>query len=405
MTDRKQSIYEELDVAEAINAAGTKTRIGGTRIRPEAVKAMSRAADSFARISDLEDRASRTIADATGSEAGYVASGASACLTLAAAACMTGDNLSAMARLPDVGNVPDEILIPTAHRNSYDHAFRASGAKLVEIGNNDRTLGPVATDLEPWEIESAITERTAAIAYVAQNDLSLNQIIEIAHDNDVPVIVDAAGTLPPKRNLTRFVEAGADLVVFSGGKGIRGPQSTGIVAGRQDLISAIALQHIDMDAIKPTWDPPSSLIDTDSLDGVPRHGIGRGYKVGKEELVGLIRALEIYLGEDESKQFETWDKRAKDIAEALKNVSILDVAFRSKKETEAVTQVEVTILEEQMQSSTADVVRILRRESPRVFVGDHDVMESQFTINPMNVADEEVDILVDKIINVLSSVE
>jgi L-seryl-tRNA(Ser) seleniumtransferase len=371
-------------------------------MRPEAAKAMWRASESFARISDLQARASRTIREAMGAEAGYVASGASACLTLAAAAAMAGDDLSVMSRLPDTGQIADEILIPKVHRNSYDHALRAAGATLVDIGNNDRTLGPVATDLEDWEVESAISDETAAIAYVARNDLPIEPLVDIAHDHDLPVIVDAAGLLPPKENLTRFVDAGADLVVFSGGKGIRGPQSTGIVAGRADLVSSIALQHLDMDAVVETWDPPAELVDVESLPGVPRHGIGRGFKVGKEELVGLIRALEVYVERDERDDFEMWDERARYVARALSSVSILDVNCRNRDDPRTVTTVEVAVDESQLGGTTVELVRRLRTDRPRVFVGDRRVTEGVFTIHPLSLTDEEAEVLVDRIIESLS---
>jgi len=400
MADDNRDVYRDLEVPTAINAAGTKTRLGGTRIRPEAADAMRAATDSFARISDLQARASETVRDATGAEAGYVTTGAAAGLTLAAAACITGDDLSLMSRLPDTSGVPSEILIPKSHRNSYDHALRASGATLVDVGNNDRTLGPVATDLEPWELEAAVSDETVAVAYVARNSLPLELIVDVAHEHDLPVIVDAAGRLPPKENLTRFVDAGADLVVYSGGKGIRGPQSTGIVAGRTELISAIALQHLDMDAVIETWDPPGSLIDADSLSGVPRHGIGRGFKVGKEELVGVIRAVELYLEEDESSQFEAWDERAHRIGDALESHSVLDIGFVNADTPTAITQVAVSVDGGRSDTTAIDIVRSLKQETPRVFVGDRKAADGVFTINPMNLTAETADTLIERVIEV-----
>jgi L-seryl-tRNA(Ser) seleniumtransferase len=402
MIDDDTHIYDELGVPRAINAAGTKTRIGGTRIRPEAAEAMHRAAGSFARISDLQARASETIRDVTGAEAGYVASGASACLTLAAAAAIAGNDLDVMSRLPDTDGVADEILVPKVHRNSYDHALRAAGATLVDVGTNDQTLGPVATDLERWEIESAISDETAAVAYVARNDLPIGPLVDVAHDHDLPVIVDAAGRLPPKENLTRFVDAGADLVVFSGGKGIRGPQSTGIVAGRGDLVSSVALQHLDMDAVVETWDPPDELVDVESLPGVPRHGIGRGFKVGKEELVGLVRALELYAETDEREDFAEWDERARYVGRALSSVSILEVAYQNGDDPTAVTTVEVTVDESQLNCTTVELVRKLRTDRPRIFVGDRRVTDGVFTVHPFSLTDGEAQTLVDRIIESLS---
>ncbi|MDR9431388.1 MAG: aminotransferase class V-fold PLP-dependent enzyme [Natronomonas sp.] len=402
MTDDYLSVYDELDVPEVINAVGTKTRVGGTRVRPEAVDAMVSAAESFARISDLQARASEIIADATGAEAGYVTTGASAGLTLAAAACLAGHDLSTMARLPDTDGIADEIVVPKVHRNSYDHALRAAGATIVDVGTNDRTLGPVATDLETWELEAAITEETAAVGYVARNDLPLEPIVDVAHEHEVPVIVDAAGRLPPKSNLTAFVNAGADLVAFSGGKAVRGPQSTGFVAGRSDLVSAMALQQLDMDAVAATWDPPASLVDVDRLSGVPRHGIGRGFKVGKEEIVGFIRALESYVDEDERACLEAWDGRARCIGRALDEVTALEVAYRNEGDPTAVTRVALTVDEVKVGVTAVDLVRRLRQESPRVFVGDHDATAGILTVDPRSLTDDEVEYLVERLVEAMT---
>jgi L-seryl-tRNA(Ser) seleniumtransferase len=160
------SIYDELDVPPVVNAAGTKTRIGGSRIRAEAVEAMSDAAEQFVRISDLQARASDLVAEATGAEAGYVTSGAAAGLELAAAACIAGEDPAAMARLPDTTELADAVVMPRTHRTGYDHAVRAAGATIVDVGTNDRHLGTGSTDVEPWELAAAIDEETAAVAVV-----------------------------------------------------------------------------------------------------------------------------------------------------------------------------------------------------------------------------------------------
>ncbi|MFB6295864.1 MAG: L-seryl-tRNA selenium transferase, partial [Halobacteriales archaeon] len=222
--DEGTTIYEELGVPRVINAASTKTRIGGSLIRPEAMEAMSRASESFVRISDLQARASELIQDVTGAEAGYVASGAAASMTLGIAACIAGDDLGAMDRLPETPGVPDEVVMPRTHRNGYDHAIRAAGATIVDVGTNDNHLGTGSTNVELWEIADAIGEDTAAVAYMEKSytQPDLADVIEVAHDHDVPVLVDAAAELPPKENLRAFVEQGADLVAFSGGKAIRG---------------------------------------------------------------------------------------------------------------------------------------------------------------------------------------
>ena len=149
---------------------------------------------------------------------------------------------------------------------------------------------------ELWEYESAITDRTAGIAYVlgAGSSPPLPEVAALAQRRELPLIVDAAAELPPRENLKRIPATGADLVAFSGGKAIRGPQSTGILCGRRELISAAALQMLDMDDHLELWDPPDSLIDRSHLRGIPRHGIGRGLKVSKEEIVALLTSLEMF---------------------------------------------------------------------------------------------------------------
>ncbi len=183
----------------------------------------------------------------TGSEAGYVTAGAAAGLLLGAAACLAGDNPAAIDRLPETDGAPNEIVIFRSHRNSYDHAWRAAGARLVEVGLDDRTAGSGVRDLDPWELGAAIGERTVALAYVANvyDRPQLSMFIDIARRHELPVLVDAAGQLPPRENLRSFVAAGADLVVFSGGKAIGGPQNTGFLCGRRALVRAAALAPRD----------------------------------------------------------------------------------------------------------------------------------------------------------------
>jgi len=394
---QKSNIYDEMGVPTVINGVGTKTRVGGTLIREEAANAMREAATAFARISDLQVHASGLISEVTGADAGYVTTGAASGLTLAAAACIAGDDPGVMSELPHTRAVPNEIVMPRAQRNSYDHALRASGAVIVDAGNSDRTLGPGSTNLEPWELKYAISEETVAVAYAPGDSTELSMIVDIAHENDLPVIVDAAGWLPPKGNLTRFVETGADTVIFSGGKAVRGPQSTGIVAGRSDLISSIALQHLDMDAVVEAWDPPTSLIDPTAIDGVPRHGLGRGFKVGKEELVGLIRALELFVEEDTAARSHEWHQRAEAIGDALDTLDVLDVSYRDRRTEESASTVSVSIDEEAAGITAIELIRRLRQENPRVYVGDRDADRGTFTVNPMSLTDDDAEYLVERI--------
>lgn len=287
------TIYESFGLSPLINAAGTKTRLGGVRMADEVQDAMRAAADYSVDLAELQGVASAVIAELTGAEAGYITSGAAAGLTLSAAASLTGTDPSRIDRLPDTREMPNQIVIARTHRNSYDHAWRAAGAHLVEVGLNDTGVGSGMRTLDSWELEAAINERTVALAFVATrtNVRTLEMFVRVAHAHDLPVLVDAAAQLPPAANLRIFIEEGADLVAFSGGKAVGGPQSTGFLAGRKHLIQAVLLNHLDFDIDFSLWSPPPSLFADEELRCLPRHGIGRGFKVSKENAIGLLTAL------------------------------------------------------------------------------------------------------------------
>src|SRR5262249_21806708 len=213
------------------------------------------------------------------------------------AACVTGLDPARMNRLPDTEGLPNEVVMARSQRNFYDRALRQVGVRLVEVGIPDRFSGAGVRDAEPWEFEAAITSRTVALFWVAQrnSEPTLPAVVEVARRHHLPVIVDAAGPPPPAENLTRFIAQGADLVAISGGKAIGGPQASGILAGQRDLVQAAALQQLDQDEFFETWNPPPALFDKHRLPGLPHHGIGRVAKVGKEEIVGLMVALELYV--------------------------------------------------------------------------------------------------------------
>lgn len=297
--------YDNLGVRTVINAAGTLTRLGGSRLAPEVLAAMAEASASFVHIDELQAKAGRVIARITGAEAGYVTTGAAAGLALGTAACVAGMDIAAMDRLPDTTGLRNEIVVQRGHRNSYDHAIRSVGVRFVEAGY----LGyPGAGGTLPWQIEAAITERTAAVACPILDTpgcVSLPVVAEIAHRHGLPVIVDAAAELPPRANLRRFIEEGADLVVFSGGKAVGGPQASGILAGRADLVASVALQHQDMDVRAETWNR-RDLLAQSTVAGIPHQGFGRAMKVGREEIAGLVTALEAFAAGSDEADFRSW---------------------------------------------------------------------------------------------------
>jgi D-glucosaminate-6-phosphate ammonia-lyase len=309
--------YAALGVRRRINAAGALTRLGGAVMAPQVVEAMAAASRASVDIGELQDAASARIADATGAEAGLVTTGAAAALTLGAAASIARWDAAKMAALPH-GDFPRDILIPRTHRTGYTHAIAASGARLVDIGHNDRGTGAGVRGLEAWEIEAALSPSVVAMAFSvnATSLANLPTAVAACRAAGIPLIVDAAAQLPPKENLRRFIAMGADLVAFSGGKALGGPQASGILAGRRDLVASALLQQLDMDVAPETWTPPK-LVDRANLRGVPHHGIGRGFKAGKEEIVGLLTALDRFVTADDAADNARLEKRLKAIAAEL----------------------------------------------------------------------------------------
>jgi L-seryl-tRNA(Ser) seleniumtransferase len=266
--------YADLGITPVINASATLTRLGGSRMPKPVMDAMAAGTEAFVDLTELQRRAGERIATLTGNEACYICSGAAAGIAIAVAACVTGSDPAAIARLPHFDGPPAEVVIHRAHRNGYDHAARQTGARLVEIG--------MAHSTQRWELEAAIRPRTACVLYFAgahyaTGALPLSTVVEVAHERGVPVLVDAAAQIPPVAALWQYTrELGADVAIFSGGKGLRGPQSSGLVLGRRDIVEACY------------------------PNGSPNQSIGRPMKVGKEEMLGILAAIEWSLSQDEA---------------------------------------------------------------------------------------------------------
>ncbi len=285
--------YADLGVRPVINAWGTVTVMGGSTMPSQVLAAMTEAGRQYVPIHELQTAAGRYIAGRLGVDAAFISCGAAAGMALAVAACMAGTNPAYRARLPDTEGLRSEVIVFRSMRSMYDQAFRVAGARLVEIGMPKRT--------EAWELEQALSSpRVAAVGYIVEHEnpgmLPLETIVEMSHARNVPVIVDAAAEIPPVENLWRFSHLGADLTIFSGGKDIRGPQSTGLVVGRQDLIEACAFHSS------------------------PNHSVGRGMKVGKEEIMGFVTALDLYLKQDFEAEMAAWEAQVAYVVEALSAV-------------------------------------------------------------------------------------
>lgn len=354
-------------------------------MEPVVLEAMADAASHYVKIDELQDAASRVIAEITGAEAGYVTCGAAAGLALATAACVTGLDPEKMNRLPDTTGMRNEVIIHRAHRYDYDHSLRSVGATLVEIGFPDAIF--------PYELERAITEQTAAVAYFPTPNrpaLPLPLVVEIAHRSGVPVIVDAALEVPPVANFRTFTEMGADLVVFSGGKAIQGPQASGFIAGRADLIRAIGFQNQDMDVHPETW-TYRGMIASGEITGAPHHGIGRQMKVGKEEIVGLLVALQRYMERDHAADHAAWECRMHALRDGLEGVPGVSVDIVGAFSKAGAVPCAVIRIDEGTTGITAyQVLEELQEGEPRIFLNEERAWQGVIGANPMCLRDEDM---------------
>lgn len=306
-----QAVYEFLGVEPILNAAGPATRLGGLPMDPRVAGAMVTASQSCVRMEELQHAAGAYLATATGTQAALVTCGAGAALTLAVAACLTGYDVGATNRLPRVAGREPRVLMLRAQRYPYDHLVGVAGAKISEVGY------PQLTHL--YEIREALTADVAAFLFYpnqTSESPALTEIVTACHDRGVPVIVDAAlQDCPPVVDRT-WVEAGADLVLFSGGKTIGGPQASGALCGRRDLVEAAMLQNLDMDVHEETW-VLRRMLDDGTVARPPHHGIGRAMKVGKEEIAGMVTAVRLFQQRDYAAYLAGLEQRAGDLVAAL----------------------------------------------------------------------------------------
>jgi L-seryl-tRNA(Ser) seleniumtransferase len=382
------SIYEQFGLKPIINASGAVTRLGGAPMSETVLDAFRAAATESVPLDRLQGAACRIIAEVTGTEAGLVTAGAAAALTLGAAAILAGDDLGRMERLPHCDGFPNEFVVAREHRNGYDHAVRAAGARLAEVGFHEIVSGAGMRRVEAWEYAAAFGPRTAGVLYVltAGSRPPLADVVKIAHAHHLPVLVDAAAELPPKANLKAIAATGADLVAFSGGKAIRGPQATGILCGRRALVGSAALQMLDIDEHVDLWQPPPELIDRDKLPGMPRQGIGRAMKVSKEQIVALLTALKEFGSSAYDDEPAAQAKRLQRIAETLAGSAARCRLLES--EPECLPLLEIAVDERKLGRTAVQVCGRLRDGSPPCYVGHWALDEGKLLIHPLHLNDE-----------------
>lgn len=389
-------IYEKLGVKRVINCVSTTSPLGSSVVHPEVMDIMKEASHQFVCLDELQSKVGKVIAEYTESEAAVVTSGCDAAITMATAACMMkgtplekftlsldrpakerGEWLNWMQKLPnDTADLKNEIILQKCHLNLYSQAHRVAGAKLVLVGTED------VCKIE--EIKNAITEKTAAIAFVgmyAHQGTQLNEVLELSKTNNLPIVMDASYTIPPRINLRRWSSLGVDLVCFSGGKSIRGPSDTGILCGRKDLVNLAAIQMS------------------------PHHGIGRGFKVDKTQIIGLLKALEIYVEKDDGEEFSQKEDKAKYIAETLGKMSVIDevqIITPTRGLMRGWPVVALRLNEGKLGISTKEVVDKLFEGDPGIWTYyDNEVSPGGITLNTQNLLDGDEVIVVNRLKEIL----
>lgn len=366
-------VYQKLGVRTFINAVGTLTTLSGTLMSPQVLRAMEEASRNFVPIHELQEKAGLRIAELTGAEAGFVTCGASAGLCVASCAAVAGDDREKMRRLPDLTGMKDEIILQARHRNPYDHAFRMVGAKLIIVET-------------AAEMRKAIGPQTAAIAFVASHHclgykVELDETVAIAHAAGLPVILDAAAELPPAGNLSKFVRMGVDMVAFSGGKNIRGPQSTGMLIGKKEWIRKAY------------------------ANAAPNNYFARIAKVGKEDIVGFVTALELFVNKDHDAERREWHAMLDRVRDRLKGAPTVHTEYITNNDYSHSPRLSVQWDEARIGISLTDMVRLLREGNPSIEASDMRNFNPPWKglgVFPYNLQPGEEIIVADRIREVLS---
>jgi len=331
--------YQELGVTTVINAEGTMTMLGGSLIRPEVEAIMAQAARHFVSIANLEAAAGKRIAQMLKLPQGYgalVTSGAAGAIQSGLAGILTGDNESLIQQLPDLTGMKSEVIIQKSHRNPFDHQLRGTGVKLVEIETRE-------------QLRRAVNDRTAMMHFTnfanAAGQIKVDEWPKLAKEYKVPCMNDAAADTPPVSHLWDYANMGYDLITFSGGKALRGPQCAGMLIGREDLVRYALLNN-------------SPYEDT----------LGRGQKVGKEEIIGMIKALELYLNEDHDALSVEWQRRLDTVSRQITKIPGVSTAFFTPEIANHVPHMQIT-WDAKIALTPQQASQILRSSNPSIVMG------------------------------------
>lgn len=365
-------LFAELGVQRVINARGTVTVLSGTLMLPEVVAAINATSHDFANMHEVIDKVGEKIAGMLHVGGAMVTSGAAGALTLGTAACVTGTDRDLIKSLPHIPGPTREVIMQKSHRYVFDHAVRLTGIKIVEVEGPDAMEKAINANTV-----MALFFNAASDWYGVPDSISHEQFVAIAKKHKVPTFIDAAADVPPVENLFRFQKIGFDLVTFSGGKMIRGPQSTGLLFGRKDLIEAAKL-HFD------PYECP----------------IGRPMKVNKEEIFGMYAALKAYLARDHKKEWQDWIDQTKQISKIVEAVPTV------KGETQIHTGesnhfpgLVITWDQSKVKISPRDVVKALAAGNPRIEAGGG---KDGLEIAVVTLRPDQIDIVARRVKEILS---
>ncbi|MCC7173731.1 MAG: selenocysteine synthase [Bryobacterales bacterium] len=331
---RKRDYFKELGIRPIINAAGTYTALTASLMPPEVVAAWEYGCRHYARLDELHDAVGRRIAELVGCEAAMVTAGAASAITLGTAACLTGKNVRFVRQLPDLSGMKSEVIIQKSHHFGYEHAIRNCGIRFVEVETRE-------------DVERLAGDRTAMMFFLNYGEpagrIKAAEFAELGKKLNIPTFNDCAADVPPAENLSKYLKMGFSLVTFSGGKGLCGPQSAGLLLGQRDLIAAARING-----------PPNS--DT----------IGRGMKVNKEEMLGMLAAVELYLKRDHAADDREWRRRIGVISRAISTIPTVTAETYVPEIANHVPHLRIRWDEKQLRITHAEAQRKLREGEPSI---------------------------------------
>jgi uncharacterized pyridoxal phosphate-dependent enzyme len=365
------NVYEELGVPTVINGQGTMTVLGGSLMRPEVETVMAMAGRHFVSIADLEVAAGKRIAEMLKLPEGYAAivtSGAAAAMQSGLAGILTGNNPKFIEQLPDLTGMKSEVLIQKSHRNPFDHQLRSTGVKLIVVESVE-------------DVKKSVGPQTAMMHFSNfandEGQIKVEEWVKLAHENQIPAFIDAAADTPPVSHLWDYANMGYDLICFSGGKAIRGPQCAGMLIGRKDLVANALLNN-------------SPHEDT----------LGRSQKVGKEEIVGMVKALESYLKEDHEALNKEWQRRLDLISTRVKTIPGVNTAFPAPGIANHVPQLEISWDSQKVAITPKEVGSMLRQSKPSIVL---EVSDKGLSMNSFMLQPGEEKIIADHLAQLLKS--